>query len=323
MTTAHDATPASANASAMSLHPLELTGRVVLLATDGSPAAEAATRVAHALAGRHKARVHVVSAQDTRPVALPAPLGALLVMADAATGTAIHEGQVREVREKIAAVTGAPCEWPVRILLDTPARAITREAKHLGAALIVLGLRRHGRFDRAVHDETVLNVLRAVECPVLAVPDGVTALPTRALAALDYSAGSQLAAHAAVAVIGTPGSLLLAYVPSLMGYVPGDGEYVIHELGVQAGFEKLAAGLRRPGIEVDHVQLHHEMSRTVANVMLDYAGEMSIDLIAAGSERHRGLDAWLIGSVSADLVRDGRRTVLIVPPHGAPGARAE
>ncbi len=57
--------------------------------------------------------------------------------------------------------------------------------------------------------------------------------------------------------------------------------------------------------------------------MLDYAEGMGIDLIAAGSDRHSGVDLWLMGSVSADLVRDGRRTVLIVPPGSEPAARAD
>jgi len=30
--------------------------------------------------------------------------------------------------------------------------------------------------------------------------------------------------------------------------------------------------------------------------------------------QHSRLDRWMVGSVSAELVRDGRRSVLIVPP---------
>jgi nucleotide-binding universal stress UspA family protein len=313
-----DATRASPMAIPRSLQPFELDGRIVLLATDGSPAAQAAARVARGLAAQHNARVHVVSAGDTRLVPLPPPLGAVLAIADASTGAAIHESQAREVRELIASAIGERCEWPVRMVLDTPARAITREATRLGAALIVLGLRRHGRLDRTIHDETVVNVLKESHCPVLAVSEGVYALPTRALAALDFSDASQRGARTALAVMGTPSSIVLAYVPLLMGYLPEDGEYVIHDLGVKAGFEKLAAELSRPGISVDHVVLHHEMSRNVADILLDYADEMKLDLLAAGSVRHRLVDKWLLGSVSTDLVRDGRRSVLIVPPRNAP-----
>jgi nucleotide-binding universal stress UspA family protein len=37
-------------------------------------------------------------------------------------------------------------------------------------------------------------------------------------------------------------------------------------------------------------------------------------LIAAGSARPSRVDRWLLGSVSTDLIRDGRCSVLVVPP---------
>lgn len=310
---------ASKTESAPQSYQLELRGRVVLLATDGSPAAQAATRMAPALAARHHALVHAVRVIDTRPAPIPPSLDLGLAMADATTGDAVQERQVRDLRDAIASTIGQPCDWPVRVLLGTPASEIVKEATHLGAALVILGLRRHGRLDRAIHDETVLSVMQTSGCPVLAVAQEAADLPTRVLAALDFSVASQEAARAACGVMGAKGSIVLAYVSPPMDYLPGDGESVIHELGVKAGFERCAAELARPGVSVDHVVLHHELSHTVANVLLEYADGVHIDLIAAGSGRHNRVERWMLGSVSTDIVRDGHRSVLIVPQRGAPG----
>ena len=297
--------------------PLDLSGRAVLLAIDGSPAALAATRVAFALATQHHARVHAVSVVDTSAAPIPPPLDLVIGMAEATIGEEVRERQVNELRELIASTIGQQCDWPIRVMLGTPAGAVAREAKHIGAALIVLGLRPHGRLDRAMHDETVLNVVRTADCPVLGVSERMDHLPKRLLIALDFSASSTQAAEAATAVMEEAGSLVLAYVAPQTGYLPGDGEAVIHELGVKAGFARLRDVVERPGTKVDHVVLHHEKPCSVADLLLEYADGADVDLIAAGSARHTRIDRWMLGSVSTDLLRDGRRSVLIVPPRNA------
>ncbi|HEY5441644.1 MAG TPA: universal stress protein [Gemmatimonadaceae bacterium] len=296
-------------------HPLDLAGRSVLLATDGSPAAQAATLFAAALAKRYDARIHVVTVVDTSPAPIPPPLDMALAMADAAGGQGVHERQLEALRRMISETTQQSCDWPARVKLGTPAHAIAKEAKRLGAVLVILGLRRHGMLDRAINDETVLGVIRSAACPVLGVTPHTAGLPQRIVAAVDFSSASLEAARAASAVAGDESSLVLTYVPPVMAYVPGDGEGVIHELGTQVGLERTTAELARPGLSVEHVVLPHELSHTVPKLLLDYAEGTHADLIAAGSARHSRLDRWMIGSVSTDLVRDGRTSVLIVPPR--------
>src|SRR6185369_15969361 len=106
---------------------------------------------------------------------------------------------------------GGPIDWPVRIMLGTPSTAIVQEAHHVGAVLIVVGLRRHGRLDRAVHDETALNIMRTATCPVLGVVAEQSELPQRMLAALDFSEGSLVALRAGRAVSAPKATLVLAY----------------------------------------------------------------------------------------------------------------
>jgi len=295
--------------------PLDLSGRAVLLATDGSPCALAAARVAHALATQHHAVVHVVSVVDTRGAPIPPPLDAALALTDAIGGSELHREQEREVRAELSGAVGETITWPTRVMLGTPSAAIVREAKHIGAVLIVVGLRRHGRMDRAMHDETTLNVMRTAACPVLGIVAEQGALPKRILAAVDFGDGSLVAVRAGRAVAGSNPTLVLTYVDSRDGSFAAQGEATIHELGLQAGFAKLAHDVGEDGITFDHVVLHRAPSQSVGQALLEYADEAGCDLITAGSVHRGRVDRWIVGSVSTELVRDGRRSVLIVPPR--------
>lgn len=305
------------SSAALSNRPHELSGRPVLLATDGSPTARQATLLAAALAAQYHARIHVLNVVDTSPAPIPPPLDLALGVADAVAGEALHERQVKELRQTISELTAEGSEWPVHVKLGIPAHAIVREATRLGADLIILGLRRHGKLDRALNDETVLSVMRSAACPVIGVAADLTGLPKRIVAALDFSVASLEAVRAARMIADAQSSLVLTYVPPLMAYLPGDGESVVHDLGVQAGFDRTSAELARPGLRVEHIVLPHELSHPVPKLLLEYADDTKADLIAAGSGRHSRVDRWMIGSVSTDLVRDGRRSVLIVPPRPA------
>jgi nucleotide-binding universal stress UspA family protein len=295
--------------------PLQLRGRTVLLATDGSPAALAAAKVAGELASRHNAAIHVVSVMDTRSAPMPPPLDLAVAIADASIGEAIHDEQAAAVRATIEAAVGEAVAWDVRVVLGTPAKAIIREARRLKASLIVVGLRRHGRMDRAIHDETTLEVIRHAACPVLGVAEGAAGLPRKALAAVDFSLASLAAARAARAVLADGGAIVLAYVPPVTFDLPDDGEEVIHRLGVDAGFAQVRAELAEDGFAFDSVVLHRAAARPMAELLLEYADGAKCDLIAAGSGRRGRVDRWMLGSVSTELVRDGRHSVLVTPPR--------
>lgn len=286
----------------------------MLLAMDQSPGAAAAARIALALASIFRAQIHVISVLDTRGAPIPPPLDLALALGDELGGDGIHHEQAKNVRAAVLAATSVTVDWPVRIGAGSPAAVITHEAKRLGAALVVVGLRPHGRLARATNDETVLNVMRNGPCAVLAVAAGMTGLPTRALAALDFSPSSLVAARMGATLLRDGATLVLGYVSSLSGRLSEDGESVIHELGVEAGFARTSQELARPGIAIDHVVLHHALPSTPAEMLLDYADGMNSELIVAGSARLGRLDRWIMGSVSTDLVRDGRHSLLIVPP---------
>jgi nucleotide-binding universal stress UspA family protein len=186
-----------------------------------------------------------------------------------------------------------------------------------------MGLRRHSRAERVLHDETTLNVIRSSPCPVLGVTETGGNLLGRTLAAMDFTAVSLTAANAARAITVPTGRLTLVYVPTLINDSLEDGEGTIHALGVEAGFARAQEELARERFSLDQVVLHHPLGRWVADVLLEYAEGSGARLISTGSGPPSRVDRGLLGSASADLVRDGRCGVLVSPPtaHAAAWTR--
>jgi nucleotide-binding universal stress UspA family protein len=290
-------------------------GRTILLAMDGSAEAGAGARMAQSLASEHGAKVRVLRVIDTRSVPFPPAMDVALAIENPDRDLAAHLADVQEVRASLMAISGQAVDWPIRVALGTPANAIVDEARRGNAALIIVGLRRHGPVDRALNNETALNVMRSAECLVLGVVIGTVALPSRILAATDFSANSLLASRAARAIAGEDATLVLAYVPPMTELIGDDGERQIHDLGVRSAFTNAVRDLGDEGVTFDHVVLERGPSQTTAAVLLSYAAESNADLIAAGAEHRTRIERWMVGSVSTELVRDGRRSVLIVPPR--------
>ncbi|MEO5815057.1 MAG: universal stress protein [Gemmatimonadaceae bacterium] len=291
-----------------------LSGQNILLAFDGSTESEAAARVAAAIGDTLHAPVNVVSIIDSTPIPIPFPLDIAIGIAGESGGGAIHDEQEREVGKRISTLLARPVEWPTAIELGVPADAIVRRASRIGAALVVMGLRRHGVVDRVVNDETSLSVMRRAAGPVLGVAAGATGLPRRALVAMDFSRASVQAAIAAAQLMADGGVLTLAYVESMLAYPAESSEGVIHTLGLNSAFACVERALASAALGVDHVVLHHSEAGALSRFLLEYAKEIRADLLVAGSARHGRLDRILLGSMSAELVRDGQYSTLVVPP---------
>jgi len=89
------------------------------------------------------------------------------------------------------------------------------------------------------------------------------------------------------------------------------GEALIKRLGVAAAFEALVRELAAPpGVHIECATRHG----VAAAELLACAEESQADLIAVGSLRHERLERWILGSVTTEIVRDGRCSVLVLPP---------
>lgn len=289
----------------------------VLLATDGSELATNATRVALAVAQRISAVVEVVAVTDTRGVPIPPPLDLAVGLADAVVGPTVHEVQAASVRTQLAGALHETIDWPVHITIGAPAREITEQARRGLTGLVVVGLRRHGLLGRALHDETALHVMRHASCPVLAVTPALTTLPRRVVVGIDFDPASERAACVALEMVAPGGTLTLAYVPSGLWTTRDDPERRIHDLGVDAAFDALVGDLDVPKhVDVARAVITEPSHRDwPSDRLLDYAEHVGADLVALGGRRHGRVERWLLGSVVAGVVRDGRVSVLMVPPY--------
>jgi nucleotide-binding universal stress UspA family protein len=278
--------------------------------------------VASALERRFGSRVSAIEVLDTSDLALPTPLPAAFTYARELIGDEPYAADARARRSQFSAWLGEPNEWPVRIAVGTVAPEILRFAEHEGAALIVMGLRHHGLVDRVLRDETTLTVARRARAAVLGVTPTLRGLPRNVVVGVDFGPASSRAARAALDIM-EPGSetdhsaLRLVYVDST--WIEGAleetaGEALIRELGVAAAFERLIRELGVPAT----IDVHTTVRRgVVAQGILSLADEAGADLIVVGSLRYERLERWILGSVTTEVIRDGRCSVLVIPPTPA------
>ena len=284
--------------------------KLLLLASDGSAASDAATRVAAALAREAGTETRVISVllpQLYPPPAYEAGIG--VTMATTMMDSDLKQ-RLKIIDTQIGKVGGTA--WPVDIEVGPPATIIVREARRRGASIVVMGLRQHGAMERWLRDETTLRVVRESPVPVLAVTPSLTSLPRRVAVAVDFSRASLRAARAAVSLIAPKGTLYVVYVrPRLDRSEENEGASIIQAQGLAGAFARLRKELSVPGgVEVEAVLLEGD----AAPELIAFAGRAGIDLIAVGSHRHPFLARMLVGSVTSALVRSARHSLLVAPP---------
>jgi nucleotide-binding universal stress UspA family protein len=287
--------------------------RTIVLATDGSASAVAATRVAAALARQWATVPHACTVVPAQPFAFdPSTLGAVCV--PALVNQLDHEvdGQLGGWPES--------AEWSRESVVGSPAAEIVRIAEARHASVILLGLRPHAFLDRVFRDETALSVMRHASIPVLAVTPPTVGLPRRVAVAVDFSRASIAAARAALTVMEDGGSLLLVYVEPSSDPPAADAEgfATIYAQGVSAAFARLRNELSaRTNARIESVVLRG----AVAPELLSFAQRAEIDLIAVGSQRHSIARRAVVGSVTTALARAASRSLLVIPPAALPNAR--
>jgi nucleotide-binding universal stress UspA family protein len=288
----------------------------IVVAVSGDPDSAAPVRVAAALSTRYVSRVLALQVLDTS--GMPAPLPYAVGIARDLVGDKPYEADVQARRQQFAQWLGTEVNWPVQVVVGTPASAILRYAASERAGLIVLGLRRHGIVGRVLRDETTLNVAQRAQCAVLGVVPALQGPLHHAIVGVDFGPASQRAARAALDVLAAgaspqqPAVLRLVYVDrDRVMHENTSGEGVIARLGVEAAFQNLMRELPQPAdVRIEPIVRHGEP----AEELLAYAEEVGADVIAVGSLRHERLERWLLGSVTTAVVRDGRCSVLVIPP---------
>jgi nucleotide-binding universal stress UspA family protein len=294
--------PERVTASVTALHP------EILLATDGSPAAFAATRFVAALAERWGTRPHVFTVLPT-----PVPIDPLLTTLP--TRFDLELGAEQEIARQLAACSPLADNWTRETRVGSPADQISHVATTRKAGLIVMGLRPHAFLDRVFRDETALTVMRRAGTPVLAVTPLLRCLPKRIAVGIDFSRASVAAARSALGLLEDHGELLLVYVePSVESRAEASKAYAeIYAEGLAGAFARLRQELvSRANVAIETIVLRGP----VAGELLSLATRADVDLIAVGSQRHTIPRGTFVGGVTTALARAATRSLLVIPPDG-------
>jgi nucleotide-binding universal stress UspA family protein len=139
----------------------------ILLATDGSPSAEAATREAIDLAHAFSAPLVAVTVAQAALPAYGGYYGYGEIAADLRTTEAEHVARTLAEVWQRAEATGVECQT---LALDGPvADEICRAAREFQPRLVIVGAHGWGRVGRLLHGSVSTHVLHDSPCPVLVV----------------------------------------------------------------------------------------------------------------------------------------------------------
>jgi nucleotide-binding universal stress UspA family protein len=224
------------------------------------------------------------------------------------------------VSEQIQRV-GVGDQWPLETVTGDPAATIAKISHDIGASLIIMGLGGHGLFDRLLGDETVLKVVRLGSGPVLAVAADFVGLPSRVLAAVDFSVSSGRALMVGTQLVRRGGEVHMAHVISRDAEPAGKSANSVTYRGT------VSRALDRMLADVAHIEdvtfQRSVLTGDPAKELLELSHGMKADLIVTGTHGHNFLTRLLVGSVSTKLLREAHCSILIAPPEDAPGFEQE
>lgn len=276
----------------------------IIVGTDGTDASEPGVAASAALSRYMNAPVQLVSVVEQRYTLVPSPEGPSVPSVE---DRQIAEARLQTVREQ-QRLAGGEAGWTSEIKFGDPATILARLAKSRHARMLVMGKRAHGKVDQLLGDDTVFDVIRLSETPVLVVKGPVAETPKIMTIAVDFSELSTAVARTALKLFPSAELIYLVHVGPREGGVAGLAEQYVSS--VSAGFERMVESLDpHTGARIDTVRLEGVPARG----LVDFAETSRSDLLVVGSYR-RGLFRRLAGGAMASRVmRVAACPVLIVP----------
>jgi nucleotide-binding universal stress UspA family protein len=270
--------------------------------------ADGALHIADLLARRDRVNAHLLGVVP--PLAFP--LALVLPVEYETVEDARRQQLLAQVRQRLSQTLGVAAYWSTEAHVGHLAAALAQASRARGSSLIVLGLPDADAPHRTALEDAVLQVIRAVDVPVLVVPPRCTRLPRRAIVAMDFSEASRRAARTAMTVLAAGATITLAHVEPEIDFAAlgKPGWEAIYTRGVDELSREVVGELRAANrVGVETVVLRGE----VAPTLLAFAREGAHDLIVAGTQGITPLDRHLVGSVSTALLRGAPGMVLIAP----------
>lgn len=279
----------------------------ILFATHGAATADGAGRVAALLAARRGVTLTAACVLEPPPL-LDGGFGQIYVPSPE---------EVEVVRSSFRALVAEQmrrCGVSGRLQVRTgsPPMEIAVAAREVDAELVVLGLGQHGIVDRALGNETALQLVQVASVPVLAVPAEMASLPRRILAATDFSPTS-LASAKTTAQWLTKGDVLH------LVYVAGEwhGGYPLEQrVSAESVLAAVARQIETPeGVVIEQSVVEGDPAMR----LLELAATGMADLLVLGSHGYGFWKRLTIGSVASKIIRL-TRTAVYVTPIGCIGA---
>lgn len=291
----------------------------ILIATDGSRAAQAALATAVRFPWPQSARVRAVIARTSW---LPADSDWLT---DDAEAQAALEKNFEPAAEAARRVLGPRWPEPEVVIVDaSPGVAILAEAARFKASLIALGWRGHGRFRRLLAGTVSRRIAAHAACPVLVVRDAPKAvrrfvlgfdgcdnaeLAVEFLSSLDPVRGSSVVLVHVVDPIHVPHSV--ARFPSSVRAPIRRQMSAITQQRREQGHARLlapAARLERAGWTVkSEVRAGDPLAS-----LLEAVEEHRADVLMLGARAAGGVDDARLGSVANGALERSPAAVLLV-----------
>lgn len=273
----------------------------ILFATHGAATADGAGRVAALLAARRGVTL-------TTACVLEPPR--LLDGGFAQTYVPSPE-EVEVVRSSFRALVAeqmrrCSVSGTLQVRTGPPPMEIATAAREVGAELIVLGLGRHGIVDRALGNETALQLVQIANVPVLAVPTEMKSLPRHVLAATDFSPTSLASARATAQWLAKGDVLHLVYVAG-----EWHGGYPLEQrVSAESVLTAVARQIEAPeGVVIEQSVVEGDP----ATRLLELASTSMADLLVLGSHGYGFWKRLTIGSVASKIIRLTHVAVYVTP----------
>jgi len=233
----------------------------------------------------------------------------------------------RQLGQWTAEVLPAEAVVEVRVLVGSPSRDITRQAREFKADLLVTGTRGNSHPNRRLG--TLAGILvRQAETPVLLV--NPTASPPRSIVAcVDYSAASPLVMEHALAVAETENLEI-----HIVHNEPPAGDYYAH-LATASGLEPYSVAVLDPEtlrrIDASHltrlqefaaayqqqakprrIQFSLTQNFSAARGIIEFAGNLTAPLLIIGTHGRTGLREALVGTTAERVLHQCPGNALLV-----------
>lgn len=196
-----------------------------------------------------------------------------------------------------------------------PHRVLARMAQELKPGLIVVGaVEERNRLLRPL-GSTADRVVRQAVCPVLMIRPESTFPPARVLAPVDLSETSAGTLRCALELLEQAG----IHAPALEAlFVLSPAEASIHFSPEQISYLAREELKRFADREIPAVHLERQVRSGLPwEQILKEAKDIRADLMVLGTHGRSGLERLLLGSVTSDVLREARCTLLVVPPVAA------